>query len=78
MPSGRSSAAAADPTTMLLFRADAHRTLAEVLGLAGDGAGANRAAEQALQLYEAKGVAVATAAMGRDGAYVLPRTAFER
>ncbi len=54
----RAAAAAADPTTMLLFRADAHRTLAEVLGLAGDGAGANRAAEQALQLYEAKGVAV--------------------
>ncbi len=61
----RAAAAAADATTMLLFRADAHRTLAEVLRLAGDGAGADRAAAQALRLYEAKGVAVATAGMTR-------------
>ncbi len=74
----RAAAAAADATSMLLFRADAHRTLAEVLRLAGDEAGASRAAEQALRLYEAKGVAVAIAAMSRDAAYVLPRTAFER
>jgi hypothetical protein len=50
----RAATAAADRTNMVVFRADAHRTLADVLVLAGDHGGAAAAAEEALRLYEAK------------------------
>ncbi len=57
----RAAAAAADVTKLLTFRADAHRTLAEVLALAGDGPAAEAAGREALRLYEAKGNAAAAA-----------------
>ena len=57
----RAAASAADVTKLLTFRADAHRTLAEVLALAGDGPAAESAGREALRLYEAKGNAAAAA-----------------
>ena len=57
----RAAASAADVTKLLTFRADAHRTLAEVLALAGDGPAAEAAGREAVRLYEAKGNAAAAA-----------------
>jgi tetratricopeptide (TPR) repeat protein len=54
MREGRAATAAAAGTNLIGFRGDAHRTLAEVLVLAGDDDGAAGAAEEALRLYEAK------------------------
>ena len=50
----------ADETKLLTFRADAHRTLAEVLARAEDGPAAEARAG-ALRLYEAKGNAASAA-----------------
>jgi DNA-binding SARP family transcriptional activator len=59
----RAAVAAADSTTMLLFRADAHRTLADVLHAAADAAEAAAEAEVARRLYAAKGVTAAIVAV---------------
>ena len=59
----RAAVSRADETRLLTFRADAHRTLAVVLALAGDEPGSASEAREALRLYEAKGNAAAAAAM---------------
>jgi DNA-binding SARP family transcriptional activator len=61
----RAAAGAADGTNLLVFRADAHRTLAEVLALCGDATGAAEETEAALRLCEAKQNTAAAAALAR-------------
>src|SRR4029079_16835645 len=61
----RAGVVVADPTSLLLVRADAHRMLAEVLRAAGRGEEAACAAREALALDERKGNLVAAAARRR-------------
>ena len=56
----------ADETRLLTFRADAHRTLAVVLALAGDEPGSASEAREALRLYEAKGNAASATALAES------------
>jgi DNA-binding SARP family transcriptional activator len=58
----RAAVAVADRTALMMNRASAHRTLAELLAAAGDAHGAGQALRRALTLYEAKANAVAAAA----------------
>jgi DNA-binding SARP family transcriptional activator len=58
----RAAIAAAERTDMVVNRANAHRTLAELLAATGDRAGAMAALTRALALHEAKGSLAAAAA----------------
>jgi hypothetical protein len=58
----RAAVATADATGLIVCRANAHRTLAELLWATGRTQGAATAAQRALSLDEAKGNAVAAAA----------------
>jgi hypothetical protein len=58
----RAAVAAADSTGLVVCRANAHRTLADLLWATGHTEGAATAAQRALSLDEAKGNAVAAAA----------------
>jgi hypothetical protein len=58
----RAAVATADATGLIICRANAHRTLAELLWATGRTQGAASAAQRALSLDEAKGNAVAAAA----------------
>jgi DNA-binding SARP family transcriptional activator len=58
----RTAVAVADRTALMMNRANAHRTLAELLAMTGDADGAGRALRLALTLYEAKANTVAAAA----------------
>ena len=61
----RAGVVVADPTSLLLVRADSHRMLAEVLRATGRGEEAASAAREALALDERKGNLVAAAATRR-------------
>ena len=61
----RAATAAADQTNLIVFRADAHRTLAEVLAQAGDAGGAAAAADEARRLCDLKGNSAAAAEIRR-------------
>jgi hypothetical protein len=58
----RAAVATADATGLIICRANAHRTLAELLCATGRMQGAASAAQRTLSLDEAKGNAVAAAA----------------
>ena len=62
----RAATAAADRTSMLVYRADAHRALSLVLTAAEDASGAEIARSETLRLYAAKQNAAAAARFAAD------------
>ena len=68
----RAAVAVADPTSLIVYSANAYRTLAAVLQAGGQTDEAATAARRALSLDEAKGNAVAAAATRRQFATLGP------